>query len=169
MLVNHYFPLYRGNGGDYLPKCIYRHLVDVQQIRPMVQFPGTLSKYATSAAHWNSDALSRRSCKQESVKLGVGRDKGMRVYTGGRIERSSCHAASGCRSWQGRLRVVADSGLSRPCDLFNDRGAHHQKYQTCPKERRRNEAALALEVCMGHSSGLPGGSGVDAQVSGRLR
>ena len=34
-----------GNDGDVVPKCIYRHLVDIQRIRSMVQFPGTLSKY----------------------------------------------------------------------------------------------------------------------------
>ena len=36
-----------GNDGDVVPKCIYRRLVDIQRIRPMVQFPGTLSKYAS--------------------------------------------------------------------------------------------------------------------------
>ena len=33
--------------GDFLPKGIYRHLVGVHRIRPMVQFLGTLSKYAS--------------------------------------------------------------------------------------------------------------------------
>jgi len=36
-----------GNDGDVVHKCIYRHLVDIHRIRPMVQFPGTLSKYAS--------------------------------------------------------------------------------------------------------------------------
>jgi hypothetical protein len=31
-----------GNDGDVVPECIYRHLVDIQRIRPMVHFPGTL-------------------------------------------------------------------------------------------------------------------------------
>ena len=35
-----------GNDGDVVHKCINSHLVDIQRIRPMVQFPGTLSKYA---------------------------------------------------------------------------------------------------------------------------
>ena len=34
------------NDGDVVHKCIYRYLVDIHRIRPMVQFPGTLSKYA---------------------------------------------------------------------------------------------------------------------------
>jgi hypothetical protein len=33
-----------GNYGDVVPKCIYRHLVDIRRIRPIVQFPGILSK-----------------------------------------------------------------------------------------------------------------------------
>jgi len=36
-----------GNDADVVHRYIYRHLVDIQQIRPMVQFPGTLSKYAS--------------------------------------------------------------------------------------------------------------------------